>query len=230
MEWRERSRSAHFTVIEMCGVILPATRYLCAMITRRFALAILVASVIATPVAAEKLSLQAISNYLNGLKTASGEFTQVNDDGTILTGTILIKRPGRVRFDYNPPERTLVMAGGSEVAIFDGKSNQSPERYPLARTPLSLILARNVDLTRDRMVVGHKSDATTTTVVAQDPDHPEYGSIEMVFTANPVELRQWIIRDGGGSETTVILGELEKGLAIGDTKFNIPQEITRRGL
>lgn len=178
---------------------------------------------------AGKLSLSEISGYLNQLKTAKGEFTQINDDGTISTGTILIKRPGRMRFDYNAPDATLVIAGGSEVAIFDKKSNQPPERYPLAKTPLSLILAANVNLGRARMVTGHTSDANTTTVRAQDPDHPEYGSIELVFTGAPVELRQWKIRDSGGGSTTVILGELKKGVAIGDTRFNIQQEMARAG-
>lgn len=214
----------------MCGVFAEPPRYQGIMMNRRTLLAGLAALSLATPAAADQLSLAEISTYLNSLTTAQGEFTQVNDDGSILTGTVLIKRPGRVRFTYDPPEQTLVIAGGSEVAIFDGKSNQSPERYPLAKTPLSLILARNVDLTRARMVVGHRSDATTTTVIAQDPDNPDYGAIEMIFTASPIELRQWVIHDSAGGSTTVILGELEKGVAIGDTNFNILQEISRRGL
>jgi len=59
-------------------------------------------------------------------------------------------------------------------------------------------------------VIGHDYDGTATTVTAQDPKRPEYGSIQMKFTGNPVELRQWIIRDGNGSTTTVVLGGLEK--------------------
>ena len=72
---------------------------------------------------ADKLSLNAISAYLNGIATAKTDFTQVNDDGSLSTGTLYLKRPGRVRFEYNPPEKLLVMAGGGQVAIFDGKSN-----------------------------------------------------------------------------------------------------------
>jgi len=183
----------------------------------------------ALPAAAAKLSLNEISAYLNSLKTATGEFTQINGDGTISTGTIYIKRPGRVRFEYNPPEASLVMAGGSTVAIFDGKSNTGPEQYPLAKTPLKLILDANVNLGRANMVVGHSVDGNSTKVTAQDPEHPEYGTIELLFTGPPVELRQWIIRSDG-SQTTVILGALNKGTSIGDSKFNIQQEIaSRRG-
>lgn len=175
------------------------------------------------PAAAEKLSLPALSKYLNGLKTATGEFTQINDDGTISTGQIYIKRPGRVRFEYNPPDQTLVVADGNSVGIVDAKSNQTPEAYPLHRTPLSIILARNVNLSRARMVTGHSSDGTATTVRAQDPDHPEYGSIDLVFTGSPVELRQWVINDNGGSRTTVVLGELSKGGRLKDEIFALPK-------
>ncbi len=182
------------------------------------ALAALVA--LPVPALAEKLSLNAISQYLNGLSTAQGEFTQINDDGTISTGTILIKRPGRMRFEYNPPDGTVVVAGAGAVVIFDSKSNEPPESYPLSQTPLSIILARNVDLGRARMVTGHSFDGTATVVTAQDPEHPEYGNIEMRFTANPVELRQWVINDGNGISTTMILGEMKTGGNISNSKFD----------
>ncbi|MFD2739702.1 outer membrane lipoprotein carrier protein LolA [Sulfitobacter aestuarii] len=171
--------------------------------------------------AAEKLSLGEISNYLNEMVTAKGEFTQINDDGSISTGTLYIKRPGRVRFEYNPPESALVVAGSNTVVINDKKSNQPPETYPLSKTPLSIILDRQVNLGRARMVTGHRYDGTATIVTAQDPAHPEYGNIEMKFTGNPVELRQWVINDGNGSKTTVALGDLQKGGALPNSLFDV---------
>ncbi|MFN3208765.1 MAG: LolA family protein [Roseovarius sp.] len=177
---------------------------------------------LATPAMAEKLSLNQISQYLNSFSAATGEFTQINDDGTISTGQIYIKRPGRVRFEYNPPEKTLVVADGDTVGIMDPKSNTGGEAYPLHRTPLKIILDRNVDFSRARMVTGHSSDGTKTTVRAQDPEHPEYGNIELVFTGNPVQLRQWVINDSGGSRTTVVLGDLTTGVQLGNDRFVIP--------
>ena len=191
------------------------------MTLNRFLLVPALVIATALPAAAEKLSLPELSRYLNALKTATGDFTQVNDDGTISTGRIIIKRPGRVRFEYNPPDKTLVVADGSTVGVIDGKSNEGPQGYPLNKTPLSIILARNVDLTRARMVVGHTSDGTTTTVRAQDPKNPEYGSIDLVFTGAPTELRQWVINDGNGSSTTVILGDLRKGGSFSNDLFVI---------
>ena len=180
------------------------------------------ASLAALPAAAEKLSLGQISGYLNGFETAAGEFTQINDDGTISTGQIYIKRPGRVRFEYDPPEQTLVVADGTRVGVIDGKSNTGPEAYPLHRTPLKIILARNVDFGRERMVTGHDSDGKTTTVRAQDPENPDYGSIDLVFTGDPVELRQWVINDSSGARTTVVLGDLKTGVRLDDEQFTVP--------
>lgn len=185
----------------------------------------------ATPAFAAKLSLNEISRYLNGIERATSEFTQVNDDGTLSTGKFFIRRPGRMRFEYNPPEKLLVMAGGGQVGIFDGKSNvQKAERYPLRRTPLNLILEQNVNLARRNMVVGHDYDGTSTIVTAQDPEHPEYGTIQLKFTANPVELRQWVVTDGQGAKTTVILGRLTRVNDLPSTLFNISYEEGQRGV
>ncbi len=186
-------------------------------------IALFLALVMAGPVAADKLPLSEISKYLNQLKTAQGEFTQINDDGTISTGEILIKRPGKMRFEYNPPDEALVIAVNQAVYIIDKKSNQPPETYPLRRTPLSIILARNVDLGQASMVTGHSFDGTATVVTAQDPERPEIGNIQMMFTANPVELRQWVINDGNGISTTVVLGALKSGGRIANSKFDISQ-------
>lgn len=191
-------------------------------------LAPLALAVFTLPALAEKISLGTLSSYLNSLTTVEADFTQVNSDGSIATGKIYIKRPGRVRFEYAPPDRSLVMAGGQQVAIFDAKSNQPPEQYPLKRTPLNLILAENIDLGRARMVVAHTEDGTSTRVRAQDPENPEYGSIELVFTADPVELRQWIITDDLGAQTTVILGAMQKGGQLGASLFDITAETQRR--
>lgn len=181
------------------------------------------------PLAAEAqrpIPLPQLSAYLEGLERARGSFTQLNADGSISTGTIFLHRPGRIRFEYDPPEPALVMAGGGTVAVFDLKTRSAPEQFPLSRTPLSLILAREVNLSSS-MVVSHSSDGLATTLVVQDPESPEMGHIRLVFTDNPVELRQWVIRDGGGQETTVILGDLERGVRLAPILFDIGHEAER---
>ena len=193
-------------------------------------LAAAIAAVLAmagTMARADAIPLNTLSNYINRIDTAESTFTQVNSDGTVSTGDIYIHRPGRMRFDYDGDE-LLVMAGGGTVAIFDGRSNTSAEQYPLSETPLNLILDRNVDLARSGMVLRHGTDGTATRVLARDPDQPDIGTIELVFTPDPVELRQWVITDSGGAETTVILGPLEQGGTIPARSFNIPQELNAR--
>ncbi|MEP5731607.1 MAG: outer membrane lipoprotein carrier protein LolA [Sulfitobacter sp.] len=187
----------------------------------RFIFAALIAITLPLAAAAQKLPLKDISGYLNALQTGKGEFTQINDDGSISTGTIYIKRPGRVRFEYNPPESALVVVGNNTVAIFDKKSNQPAESYPLSRTPLSIILARNVNLGATNMVTGHRFDGTATVITAQDPENPDYGNIQLKFTGNPVELRQWVINDGNGSQTTIVLGDLQRGGNLPNRLFDI---------
>ena len=177
----------------------------------------------ALPAQAQQIPLNNLSNYLNQLTSAEGSFTQITADGTISTGTIYLRRPGNVRFEYNPPEQALVLANNGAVFVFDKKLGGEPNTYPLNRTPLGLILARNVDLGRANMVTAHGFDGTATTVTAQDPENPEYGSIQLVFTGNPVELRQWIITDDGGQQTTVILGALEQK-QLANRLFNVERE------
>ncbi len=183
------------------------------------------------PTQAAGLSLDEISAYLNSFKTARAGFTQINDDGSTSTGTLYIKRPGRMRFEYDPPQKALVLASAGTVAIFDPKSNQSAEQYPLKRTPLSLILKRRVDLKRAKMIVDHRSDGRTTTIIAQDPAHPEYGRIELVFGTDPVRLQKWIIHDDAGGRTTVILQGMKTGVQLSASLFSIVQaeeELFRR--
>lgn len=185
---------------------------------RRF-ISVAVFGLLAGPALAEPISLNDLSAYLNGISTARADFTQINDDGTISTGTLSIRRPGRMRFEYNPPDSAMVLASAGSVVVKDPKSNQPPEVYPLKRTPLSLILARKVDLGRANMVTQVYEDGAATVVTAQDPEHPEQGSIDLRFTADPVELRQWVIDDGAGTRTTVILGDMERGLKLPHALF-----------
>lgn len=206
----------------------PRLAYIGGMKPLRALLAPLAFMALSAPAFADKIPLGDLSSYLNSLATVQSDFTQVNADGTVSLGKIFIKRPGRVRFEYAPPDKSLVLASAETVAIFDAKSNQPPEEYPLRRTPLNLILAPRIDLGRAKMVVGHKEVENTTRVVAQDPEHPEYGTIELVFTADPIALRQWVITDDLGQQTTVILGELTPVSNLAASLFNIVEEKSRR--
>ena len=180
---------------------------------------------------AQSVSLPALSTYLNGMKTARSRFTQYNGDGSTSKGTLFIRRPGRMRFEYDPPEESLVMASGGQVAIFDSKSNAPPQQFPLKRTPLNLILARKVDLNNTRMVSNaYVNKAGQSVVVTRDPENPNSGTLELMFDRAPVQLAQWVITDETGGRTTVVLDDLETGVDVPASLFNLIMEKQKRGL
>jgi outer membrane lipoprotein-sorting protein len=125
-----------------------------------------------------------------------------------------------MRFEYDDQAGTTVVAGAGAVIIFDPKSNQPPETYPLKRTPLSIILARTVNLAQANMVTGHGFDGQQTIVRAQDPEHPEYGFIEMRFAGSTPALTGWVIHDGAGGQTRVELENMETGMTLSRSLFN----------
>jgi outer membrane lipoprotein-sorting protein len=200
------------------------------MMKRRTLVLCALALPLAAPAHAEKLGLDAISAYLNGLTTAEATFTQINADGSGAKGRVIIKRPGRMRFEYSRPDETVVLAAAGQVAIFDDKSNQPPEQYPLSRTPLNLILGRDINLSAARMVVDHTEEGALTVVTAQDPKNPEYGTLALGFSANPIALRQWVLTDQTGAQTTVLLDALSEGQDYTTSDFSIEAELRRRGL
>lgn len=180
--------------------------------------------VLSGPLYAEgKLSLKDISAYLNTIKSVEGYFTQTNPDKTISKGRLLIKRPGRMRFEYAKPNPALVVAGQGQVAIFDKKSRSVPQMFPLFKTPIGIILKNNVNLNKSKMIINHTYQNGTTYIVAQDPKRPEYGSVQLAFSDNPVALRQWITKDRSGRKTTIVLGKLDKAVQLSDGLFNIEQ-------
>ena len=197
---------------------------------RRHFMITVAAGLAALPAFAQaKVPMARLSKYFNEIRTLEAAFTQLNDDGSRSAGTLYIRRPGRARFEYDPPEQSLVMAGGGQVAIFDGRSNKAtPEQYPLKRTPLYIILERNVDLDRRDMVVGHFGDDKTTTLVAQDPDEPQNGRVELVFQNEPLTLAGWTVVDGGGSRTRVQLNRIKLGGQLPARLFSIPNEVDSR--
>ena len=182
----------------------------------------------AHPLLADILPLSTLSDYLNDLRTVEAEFTQINMDGSLATGAIYIKRPGRIRFEYDPPNDALVLAAGGELAIFDPKGDAGPETYPLSKTPLGLILADDLDLARERMVTAHRFDGTSTILGVQDPEHPERGKIALIFTGPKPQLRQWVIEDQNGDQTVVVLNDFVTGNELGDSLFNILLNTERR--
>ena len=150
--------------------------------------------------------LSTLSAYLNEITEAEAEFRQLNVDGTVSEGIVAIKRPGKMRFDYAPPESALVLASSGAVYVVDRKVGGQPQTYPLERTPLSIVLAPEVDLSEPGVVVDHRRQGDQTVVTALDPRDPDIGRIQLYFDHDPLRLERWVIRTPDGIDTTVALG------------------------
>lgn len=178
---------------------------------------------------AKPASLDALSAYLTGLDTVKTRFVQTNADGSKSRGTLFIKRPGRARFEYDDLE-ALVVAGGGQVAIFDSLKNASSDIFPLRRTPLNLILARNVNLRKAKMVTAHGEFPGGQTVLdAQDPKNPEYGTIRLFFDRDPLALAGWVITSETGEKTRVDFERFQPAGNLSTRMFNIPLIERERG-
>lgn len=173
------------------------------------------------PSLAERISLNKISDYINGLTTLQADFEQINSDGSIDRGKLYIRRPGRMRLEYTAPNNALVIAGAGSVAIFDNKSKNGPTLFPLKKTPLNLLLKKNVDLSKNEMITEHTANNENTFIVAKDPKRKSQGSIKMVFSNSPVSLQGWTITNQSNQKTKIILDKLDKKTKIPLYLFNI---------
>lgn len=203
--------------------------YIAAMNRRTFFSAIAALTLAATPaLAQDSRELARISAYLNSISTLTGDFVQIDPDGIISEGQFYLSRPGRIRFEYNEPNPALVVADGFWVGIVD-KRYDAVDRYPLSETPLNLILKDDVDLGAEGAVKSIQKTDGQMRVLAEDPDYPERGSITLVFGAAPLELRQWIVSDAQGGNTTVALSETRAGVDIAPKQFVIPEKASSEG-
>jgi len=173
------------------------------------------------PSLAERISLNKISDYINGLTTLQADFEQINSDGSIDRGKLYIRRPGRMRLEYTAPNNALVIAGAGSVAIFDDKSKNGPTLFPLKKTPLNLLLKKNVDLYKNEMITEHTANNENTFIVAKDLKRKSQGSIKMMFSNSPVSLQGWTITNQSNQKTKIILDKLDKKTKIPLYLFNI---------
>lgn len=201
---------------------------------RRILLAALIACALAPAACAEPPSFQRlerseadiedldrISAYLNSIHTLKGSFIQIGPDGQVDQGTFYISKPGRMRFEYNPPNPVLVVSDGSTVAVANRRLN-TVDHYPLFSTPLSLILSDDLNLKRNRSIAGITREPGEIIVSARAASAKVNGNLTLVFSDPGLELRQWTIVDGQGLSTTVSLRDLQPGTNLDPALFTLP--------
>ena len=177
---------------------------------------------------ADPYSLENLSEYLTNLKLLKANFFQVNADGSESSGIILIERPGRMRFEYDKPNNTLVIVAAGVLAIFDPKGDQEPMTYPVRNNPISLLLKSEIDLINSGMVSNYMEASEKAILIIRDPITPESGSVELLFSGAQPELKKFTVKNENGTSTSIALEDTEYPKNINDTLFSISLEINKR--
>ena len=167
--------------------------------------------------ASDRADLTRVDNYLSGLTNLQGNFLQVGPDGSLAQGKFYLRRPGRMRFQYDPPEKLLVVADGTWVAVKDGFS--AAQRYPLGSTPLGILLDDHVDLAKEVKVLAVERQPGALRITLADKNDNAPGNITLVFDAPDLQLRQWIVTDAQGLQTTVALRNIQSGIRADNALF-----------
>lgn len=150
-----------------------------------------------------------VSNYLSSLQSLTGDFVQIGPDGGRTTGKFYIQKPGRVRFEYDPPSPIDLIADGSSVVVRD-RNLATQDLYPLSQTPLRYLLADQIDLARDTNLTAVSQDSAFVTVTIEERQilvgtH----RLVLMFSAKDMQLRQWNVTDPQGYETMVAVYNLD---------------------
>lgn len=189
----------------------------------RFTLATaMAAGVFAYPLAAQTDDLDKAVTALRAVSTMKADFTQTDRSGQRLSGTMTLKRPGKIRFQYQKGVPLLIVSDGRALTMVDYEVNQV-QRWPIRNSPLGALL----DPSRDVKRYGTLKPTTNSNVVSvevRDPKRPEYGVITMIFVKDGsapggMELVSWVALDSQNNRTTVRLSNHQYGAPVADSAF-----------
>jgi len=166
-------------------------------------------NIFATFDANQKAQAAKVSAYLSSLQTLVGNFVQVGPDGTKTKGDFYIQKPGKVRFQYDPPTPIDIIADGSSLAVRD-RNLTTQDIYPLSQTPLRYLLSDRIDLLKDTNVISVASDDMFISIIIEEKQALIGTSRLMLMVgAKDFQLRQWTVTDPKGFDTTVAVYNLD---------------------
>jgi outer membrane lipoprotein-sorting protein len=173
---------------------------------------------------AQRSTVERINGYFNSIVTLVGSFVQVGPDGARTQGEFYLQKPGKVRFDYDPPSPVELISDGSSVVVRD-RNLATQDLYPLSQTPLRFLLADKIDLLKDTRVVGVYQDDIFITVVIEE-SHAIVGKhrLMIMFGAQDALLKQWTVTDPQGYDTTVAIYNLNQTQKPDPSLFKINYE------
>lgn len=158
--------------------------------------------------------------YLEDLKTLSGDFTQVSPSGGVTTGKFYLRRPGLLRFEYDPPTPLLIVANGGMVYVRD-EALETTDSYPVGTTPLKFLLRRKVDL-EDAQVMSVDRGVDNVAVTFASTDEETEGELTVIVSAPEMQLTRWIVRDIKNGITVVALDNVKSGERLANRLFETP--------
>jgi outer membrane lipoprotein-sorting protein len=189
--------------------------------SRRAVLGLAVAVLaVVPPASAKALSLSdeqlqeinSISDFLNSFTTMQGEFTQVSPKGNLSRGVFYISKPGKMRFEYAPPNPFLIVSDGTWLTVKNVKKEKG-DQFPLSQTPLRLVLSNTIDILSETEILDFQSQDGILSVTLEDKKNTlGSGQLTLVFDKTRNALQQWVVIDGKGRRTTVTLENVVAGL------------------
>jgi outer membrane lipoprotein-sorting protein len=175
----------------------------------------------------QRAIVQRVNSYFNSISTLVGNFVQVGPDRQRLEGDFYLQKPGKVRFDYDPPSPVELISDGSSIVVRDRKL-ATQDLYPLSQTPLRFLLSDKLDLIKDTTIVGVYQDDLFLTVAIEEK-HPLVGThrLMLMFGAKDSELKQWTITDPQGYDTTIAIFNLDQKQKPDPALFKIDYHVPR---
>lgn len=166
-------------------------------------------------------TIQLIAEHFVKVPTMAGEFIQFGPRGNQTGGKFYIQRPGKIRFIYHDPTPIRIVSNGKTVAV-NNKKLKTWDFYPLKKTPLSLVLGNKMVID-PKTIHDVRTDEDLTTIVMGDDKIFGDSVITMMFDPRTYDLRQWVIKDAQGKETTVMIFNVEKNIEIPAKFFKVDQ-------
>jgi len=162
-----------------------------------------------------------VSDYFNGIENMRGNFVQTTPDHKRMKGKFFMKRPGRIRFEYSPPSRQLIISDGNQIAIQDLDIN-TDDRVMVDQTPFRVLLRKDVDLLRDARILEVQEASDLVIVSLQDKAQDASGKVRIFLALAPeVELREWVTTDAQGLDTRLEVSALDRSKPVDAALFKI---------
>jgi outer membrane lipoprotein-sorting protein len=172
----------------------------------------------------ERSELERVSEALNAIHTLQGRFVQIGPEGQLDQGRFYIDKPGRMRFEYAPPNPTLIISDGRWIAV-ENRNLHTVDRYALWTTPLNLILGDDIDLRDNTDITAVEQQNSQLIIQARAHSGQANGNITLVFSEPDLALKQWTVRDAQGLLTTVSVNDVKKDVAIDPGLFLVTNQV-----